>query len=156
MENATKALLIAAGVLIGVMILSLAVALYSELDAYVESSNEKIEFNELNAFNTQFTKYINYIGGEKQFDLTIQDVVTAANIAYENNLDYNATVDLRGNPSTLYVAIYLDGRSIENDIHEKTSNLLTDNLGKTYKCGGSDVKYSQATGRIYEVYFSTE
>lgn len=156
MENATKALLIAAGVLIGVMILSLAVALYSELDAYVEISNEKIEFNELNAFNTQFTKYINYIGTEKQFDLTIQDVVTAANIAYENNLDYNATVDLRGNPSTLYVAIYLDGRSIENDIHEKTSNLLTDNLGKTYKCEGSAVKYSQATGRVYEVHFSTE
>lgn len=156
MENATKALLIAAGVLIGVMILSLAVALYSELDAYVEISNEKIEFNELNAFNTQFTKYINYIGTEKQFDLTIQDVVTATNIAYENNLDYNATVDLRGNPSTLYVAIYLDGRSIENDIHEKTSNLLTDNLGKTYKCESNNVKYSQATGRIYEVYFSTE
>lgn len=133
MENATKALLIAAGVLIGVMILSLAVALYSELDAYVESSNERIEFNELNAFNTQFTKYINYLGADKQFDLTIQDVVTAANLAYENNVEYNATADLKGNPSTFYVAIYLDGQSIEDVIHDETSNyyitkLLTDNL----------------------------
>ena len=156
MENATKAMLIAAGVLIGVMILSLGVALFSELEAYVESSHERMKFNEQNSFNTQFLKYINYMGTEKQFDLTIQDVVTAANLAFENNKSYNATEDERGNQSSLYVAVYLNNSPIEADIDEKSVELLADNIGKTYKCRNSDIVYSGETGRIYEVYFFNE
>ena len=40
MENATKALMIASGVLIGVMIISLGISLYASLSGYVESSQE--------------------------------------------------------------------------------------------------------------------
>ena len=58
MENATKAMLIAAGVLMGVMILSLCAALYSELQSYVESSQEAMQFTEIKAFNNQFTVYL--------------------------------------------------------------------------------------------------
>lgn len=144
MENATKAMLIAAGVLIGVMILSLGVALFSELQAYVESSHERMRFNEQNAFNSQFAKY-------EDSTSTIQDVVTAANLAYQNNVDYNADESERGNDSTLYVAVYLDKTSIESTINEENVNLLSENLDKKYTC---TVIYSQATGRIYELYFS--
>lgn len=146
MENATKAMLIAAGVLIGVMILSLGVALFSELQAYVESSYERIRFNEQNAFNSQFTKY-------EDSTSTIQDVVTAANLAYQNNVDYNANESERGNASTLYVAVYLDGTSIESTINEENVNLLSTNLDKKYTC---TVKFSQETGRVYELYFWKE
>ena len=79
MENATKAMLIAAGLLIGVMIMSLGLALYNELANYVASSNERIMNNEINTFNTQYTKYLG------KSNLTIQDVVTVANMAFENN-----------------------------------------------------------------------
>ena len=128
MENATKAMLIAAGVLIGVMILSLGAVLFSELEAYVESSHERMRFNEQNAFNSQFTKYADSIS-------TIQDVVTAANLAYQNNIDYNATEDERGNDATLYVAVYLGGTSIENTVNDMNEannavNLLSKNLDK--------------------------
>lgn len=156
MENATKALLIAAGVLIGIMILSLAVSLYSELNAYVQSSQEAIEFNEQNAFNTQFTKYINYIGGEKQFELTIQDVVTAANLAHECNINYNIIEEeeineARGNDSSLYIEILLDGQPIEHTIDENSVNLLNNNLGRTYKC--ESIHYSEKTGRVNQISF---
>ena len=145
MENATKAMLIAAGVLIGIMIISLGVALFAELDTYVESSYEQIRFNEQNSFNAKFTKYI-------RNDLTIHDVITAANLANENNNSYNATEEERGNQSSLYVAVYLNGIAIESNIQDKTVDLLTNNK-KTYKCESTNVRYSENTGRVYEIYF---
>ena len=54
MENAVKALYIAAGVLMGVMILSLAVVLHSGLQGYVETSNKETRFNELKIINVKF------------------------------------------------------------------------------------------------------
>ena len=150
MENATKALLIVAGVLIGIMILSLGTALFLELEIYVESSHEKMEFNELNAFNTQFSKY-------SGTDLTIQDIVTVANLAHENNVEFNIikTDDIneaRNNPLSTYVAIYLGGNSIEYDINSKSSELLKEHLGKLFEC--EETLYSEETGRIYRMTFS--
>ena len=145
MENATKAMLLAAGVLIGVMIISLGVALFAELDTYVQSSQEQIRFNEQNSFNAKFTKYI-------RDDLTIQDIITVANLANENNNSYNATEDERGNQGSFYLAVYLGGIAIEGDIQDITVDLLTDNK-KVYKCENVDVKFSEKTGRIYEIYF---
>lgn len=145
MENATKAMLIAAGVLIGVMIISLGVALFAELDTYVQSSQEQIRFNEQNSFNTKFTKYI-------RDDLTIQDIITVANLANENNNSYNATETKRGDQGSLYVAVYLNGIAIESNIKDKTVNLLTNNK-KTYKCVNTDDMYSEKTGRIYKISF---
>lgn len=144
MENATKALLIAAGVLIGVMILSLGIALFAELEAYVESSHDRMEANEKNAFNTQFTKYLN------NEELKIQDVITAANLAFENNTYYDATyTDEDG--STMYVTVNLDNESIERDIQDKSARLLNDNIKNKYTC---DIKISEKTGRVYKVNFN--
>lgn len=149
MENATKALLIAAGVLIGIMIISLGVALYSEMDIYVQATHEKIKANEQNSFNRQFAQY-------NSTNLTIQDVVTVANLAYENNASYNATEAERQDQSSLYVAVYLNGTPIEQNINERATELLTDALanGSTYKC--AVFNYSEMTGRVYEIRFLEE
>lgn len=157
MENATKALGIAAGVLIGVMILSIGVILFADLQGYVDNSHEQIEFNELNKFNTQFTKYVNYIGDKKQFNLTIHDIVTVANLAYENNIKYNASEDERGNENTLYVAVYLDNEGyLESNIQDKSADLLRNKLGKEYKCTGDDISFSNSTGRVFMIRFFEE
>lgn len=158
MENAVKALYIAAGVLIGVMILSLGVALFTSLQNYVESSQEQIEFNELNNFNAQFTQYINYENDVKQYKLTIQDIITAAGRAYENNSSYNLDTTQWSDPdsNSLYVAVYLNGTRIDKDIKEKMVNLLEENLGKTYKCTSNDIKYSDKTARVYRIDFFEE
>ena len=144
MENATKAMLIAAGVLIGVMILSLGAVLFSELEIYVESSHERMRFNELNAFNSQFTKY-------DRNTSTIQDVVTATNLAYQNNIDYNATEDERGDENSLYVAVFLDGMPIENEINQIADDLLQDNISREYTC---TVSLSEVTGRVFMLRFT--
>ena len=55
MENATKALLIAAGVLIVVLIISLAIAVYRIGSGAMDSVN--FSGQEITAFNDQFTQY---------------------------------------------------------------------------------------------------
>lgn len=147
MENAVKALYIAAGVLIGVMILSIGVALFTSLQNYVNSSQEQVEFNELNSFNTQFTKYIND-------NLTIQDIVTAAGRAYESNSSYNPDPNQWvESESSLYVSVYLNGTRIDKTIKENMVDLLEANLGNAYKCEANNISYSNETARVYRVEF---
>ena len=105
MENAIKALYIAAGVLIGIMILSLAVMLFSSLQSYIDEYKEQIEFNELNAFNNKYQKYV-----DTEQNLTIQDIITVAGLAYEDNSSFNIdTGEWNIDENSLYIGIFLDG-----------------------------------------------
>ena len=149
MENATKALYIAAGVLMGVMILSLAVMLFSSLQSYIDEYKKEIEFNELNAFNNKYQTYV-----DTKQTLTIQDIVTVAGLAYEDNSSLNVdTKEWNIGENSLYVGIFLDGTRIDQKIKDNMQALLSENKGKTYECTASNVKYNKA-GRIYELHFS--
>ena len=169
MENATKALLIAAGVLIGIMVISLGVSLYVSLGSYVDSTKEQLELNEISKFNTQFLKYNNTILDESgsevpSFTLRIQDVVTAANIAYENNKNLG---DINGeaNENNLYVAVNVkyNGSQQLNNIQRtinsqdtnvwNSSKLLSSDSGHQYTCYTANIKISNKTGRVYEINF---
>ena len=57
MENASKALLMAAGVLIGVLIISLAVYLMSYFGGVSADIHKRQKANQINQFNSQFTAY---------------------------------------------------------------------------------------------------
>lgn len=159
MENATKALLIASGVMIGLMILSLGISLYTSMSGYVESMQEEMINSKIQQFNMQFAKFINYnkTTGKTEFTLTIQDIVTAANIAYESNKAHGLTSFDNNN---YYVEINMPGyTSIEklmglnSPSNSKIAEILESGLGKKYKCSSDDVKINSNTGRIYEVNF---
>lgn len=169
MENATKALLIAAGVLIGIMVLALGVSLYISLGGYVDSTKEQLAANEVSKFNTQFIRYNNTIVNESgdevvSFRVGIQDVVTAANIAYENNKNLG---DIYGeaNENNLYVAVnvkYNGAQQLDNiqqNINSQdpniwsSSKLLSGDNGYQYTCYIANVKISPVTGRVYEINF---
>ena len=155
MENAVQALLIVAGVLVGLMILSLGISLYSSLNGYVEQTQQEIANRETQQFNEQFLKYINCNDGatDVEFVLTIQDIVTAANTAYENNLKYGLTSH---SPNNYYVTININSgeSNLETTINSKSAEILENALGNEYKCSTSDVKINANTGRVYEVNFS--
>ena len=155
MENAVNALLIAAGVLIGIMVLSLGVTLFSSLSEFSGNTQKQIEENAVQKFNEQFTRYVDT-------SLTIQDVVTAANTARENNAKYGLTAPSDNN---YYVSIHLkdvvdsegikkDFNNLEKDIDNavKISDLLNKCIGRKYKC--TIVSLKPITGRVYEVTFS--
>lgn len=157
MENAAKALYIASGVLIGALIIVLGVTLFANLQVYVEESQEQIKFNDLNSFNTKYTNYINSIdeGRTLDFELKIQDVITAANLAYENNLKLNYDAYKNGSPDpnegNLYVAVYLG--TTRMDGNKDINNILQNNLEKVYVCKSTDVVYNMNSGRVCKVTF---
>lgn len=87
MENASKALLMAAGVLVGILILALMITMFlSSRD--LSSGYEKAKSSEaLQQFNVNFTKYIGQ-------ELNINQVVTICNFALENGINKS---DITGN-----------------------------------------------------------
>jgi len=153
MENAVQALLIVAGVLIGVMILSLGASLYSSLNQYVEQSQQEIIDREIQQFNEQFYKYINWDGTSPDVDfvLTIQDVVTAAFAARENNTEYGLT---QPDANNYYVTVNAEQSNLENVIHLDSVQILENGLEAQYKCTNKDVIINPITGRVCEVNFT--
>lgn len=78
MENATKALLMAAGVLVGILILTILVVLFLSARDVTTSHQDKRKSDAVQQFNTNFAKYLGQ-------DLTIHQVVTIYNFADEKN-----------------------------------------------------------------------
>lgn len=82
MENASKALLMAASVLIGLLILSLAVYLFASFASTSAELHKENAQKQVDQFNSQFTSLVGKEG------LTIYDVVSTANLATETNIYY--------------------------------------------------------------------
>lgn len=150
MENASKALIMAAGVLIGLMVLALFVYLFSSFGASTAQMGDQIRQNQLNQFNSQFTSY------EGKDDLTIYDVVTVANLATENNKYYNYPLRKEDNINDSYVSVIFNGEHIEGKtdygtyIDKDVENVSEDTFLTTYNC---KVQISPVTGRVYKVTF---
>lgn len=115
MENASKALLMAAGVLIGVLILSLGVYLYLSFSSSTAEMEKRMELDEINNFNNQFLAY------DGKDNLTIYDVYTVANLAKESNRKFEIE-DQKIEPYNYYVAVFFNNYNsgmkvgIEKDI----------------------------------------
>lgn len=145
MENAVQALLIAAGVLIGIMVISLGVTLFSSLGDYIGNTQKEIDMNSIQKFNEQFTRYIDT-------SLTIQDIVTAANTAFESNTNYGL---IEPSDTNYYVRIILNSENLEQTINgERMSELLKNCIEKKYECSRENVKVNSNTGRVCEVIFT--
>ena len=154
MENASKALLMAAGVLMGVVILSLAAYLFVTFSSSADDVKSEIANNQLNKFNSQFLAY------EQREDLTVYDILTAVNLAENNNKYYQLEPG-----DTNYITVKVDNSvvnstDIEKKINpeslEKEGEMKEDNLGgkslKNYRC---NVLLSDITGRVNAVNFSS-
>lgn len=93
MENASKALLMAATVLVGVLLISLGVYLFTIFGDFGSEMSEQLNEKDVSEFNAKFTKYESYIGDDGKWKNTCRahDVVSIANIAKENNSKYEYT-----------------------------------------------------------------
>ena len=77
MENASKALIMAGGVLLGVIILALMVTLFISSKDITNQYQQTKKTEEIEQFNVNFTKYLGK-------ELTIHEVVTICNFAIQN------------------------------------------------------------------------
>lgn len=116
MENASKALIIAGGVLIAILLLTLFTYLFSKMATGTSKIYDMMEQSEIAEFNQ---KFLNYKGRN---DLTVQDVVTIINLAKDGtdgpNAKASVTVKLDGNPVTSTVLVLLS-RSANSTKPEK-------------------------------------
>ena len=119
MENASKALIMAAGVLIGVMILTLWVYLFLSFGAQSEDIYNKMEEQQLVEYNAQYTLY------SGRNDVTIYDIISVANLAYENNKKY---LDYTNFDSEYQVMVMFNGRDIASTTLTDRNRLLQNYL----------------------------
>lgn len=145
MENASKALLMAAGVLIGVLILSLAVFLFAHFGTVSSELHKQQDMNDLNKFNTQFTSYEGKV-------CTIHDIISVANLAMNNNSNYSLTAQADNN---YYISVNIKSGQV-NNLQESLKNndavnkLIIDETNKKYNC---KVEISENTKRVKTVNF---
>lgn len=168
MENASKALIMAAGVLVGVLILSLAIYLIVNFGSASAQLHQEVATDQLNQFNSQYTTY-------QGSNATIYDVVTVANMATENNVNNGFERQVPGTElgRNNYICVMFKNRDIagyvgknadigsdeiaedtnqiENAINTNSAISRTVDALPKYNC---TVNISQITGRVYEVVFT--
>lgn len=116
MENASKALLMAAGVLIGIMILSLISYLYISFSSSADNIQKDIELAQIENFNNKFLVY----DGRK--DMTLYDMQTVVNLAKENNDYYGLT---EASEDNYYITVDIDS---EKNVEQKDFEITLEKL----------------------------
>ena len=151
MENASKALIMAASILLGVMIISIGVALFTTFLNFSKSTLEKVEETKIADLNNNYLKYENG-------NATAHDIVSVANLARENNIKYEIQNQTRYDENTYYVQVKVDKiYNFEKLEEEEKNNFLKENSlngeeTKYYKC--KEVKISNVTKRVMYIEFA--
>lgn len=164
-ENASNALVMAGGVLLAIMILSLIVVSFKSSADFAKDYEENIEQLNLQAFNNQFEIYNN------RSDLTIRDIVTVANLARDMNKKNGVENDEKS-PYYIKVRIYGETKKLEKSSKEDLVAYMESHTFKEfnkdnaqadlqkYKCVGiSDngmkegIGYSDITKKVNAIIF---
>ena len=142
MDNASKALIIAGGMLIAIMVASLFVYLFTTYGNYAENMYDRINQRQLTEANNEYTKY------EGSSDNTIYDVITVANKAK----DHNTSLDIaEGDRGYIRVVIVGENSKVEKCNNEEINALLQKYANETrFNCIVSET----SEGLISEVRFT--
>ena len=130
MENASKALIMAAEVLVGVMIISIGVYIFNVMGNYSAETAEKIEETRIASFNEQFLKYYGttYTDGSTPTPIkcTIHDIIGLANLANKTNQQNDLSMPQEKSDNTMYIQIELKigSKTYKNLEAESESNLI--------------------------------
>lgn len=123
MENASKALLMAGGVLIAILIIVLLVNSFTSISSLQQTKLSEEEQEKLVKFNEQYTKY----AGQYVYGTEVRSVMNKS----ENNGFVTVIVLPKGS--------------------EPPTNIGQDT--QYYKCPNDGIKYNDQTGRVEEIIF---
>lgn len=137
MENATKALLIAGGLLISMITISIFYFIFGNMSQMMSDTSENTEQKELIAFNSKFEAY------NKKLMYGI-DIVSVINMAIDNNIQYGLSQNYSENVDNDFVDYYVNVKF--NYYNVGTFNLKTDYL--TIKKSVLDVANMSTKDRI--------
>lgn len=147
MENASKALIMAGGVLIGILIISLAVYLFTDFGSTSAQINAQNSQKQITEFNSKFTSYEEYKDKDGNWKITIYDIITLASYAKENNQYYEDT-------SEEQIKVKIDNIEIQDNTNDRNQELInkytSDGILKKFKC--SKVEYN-TRGKVNSITF---
>jgi len=103
MENASKALLIAGGVLIALIILAMLLAMFDSMSNIQKEHEEQTKIEQIAAFNSEFEVYNKKV-------MYGTDVITLINKVAENNKKYSTNNDYK-------ITVILDGTVVTSSNH---------------------------------------
>ena len=154
MENASKALIMAGGVLIGLLLVSLAVFLFADFGSTAAEINARRTQTQIAEFNARFTAYEgNDLSGNRK-KWTIYDVVTVLGYAKENNEyyidnlnEYGVTVTLTGYFGGIQD---IDGQRLLQEVIETLNTEGIEPNSRIYIC---NVIANNPNGRVSQVNF---
>ena len=155
MENASKALIMAGGVLIGILILSLAVYLFTSFGAESKKMYDRIESNQLTQFNAKYNIYAD------RKDLTIYEVISVANQANENNKNYKLYTDYE-TEYKIQIVLQAPNHNTSNlqDVTEEEKQEMINEFSEINDIGELKYKFEckvdyNSSGRVCRVYFKS-
>ena len=136
MENASKALLIAGGMLLLILVMSLAAYIFKQLGSQTSGFYRDMSDTEIFEYNQQFFKF----EGKK---LRIQDVITIINLAKDSNMrelvPYTIKVYYPGPEDLIDLNTF--------DIKRELSNSIND-YKRNYKC---EVEYAEKSNYVGKI-----
>jgi hypothetical protein len=142
MENASKALIMAGEVLIGVLVLSLLAIAFRAAGSFSKAVDDNIQTKLINEFNVKFENY-------NKDNLTAQDVITIANLAKECGASgYEVVVLVEGVEAKYQKPYLLDTEDMYNFI-QKYSYDTTNNNTIFFKC--KNMEYNEENGKINKI-----
>ena len=104
MENTTKALIMAAGVLLAIVILSLTVYFVNSFQGFTQDYNASLEKQQLDKFNSNFTIF------EGRNNISMHEIATIVNLAKE----FNKTNNLKSVDSQyIHVCVNINSKEID-------------------------------------------
>ena len=141
MENASKALLIGAEILIGLAIMTIFVVIINQFGGFARNVNEQISEKEINLFNANF-----YVV-ENRFDISAQEIASIINFAKKendkNNLDIRKDEDRN---SIYFIHVFINDKDYFID-------LLKDNEYEAYRDQNKFVRSMNNFLRDYNKYY---
>ena len=144
MENASKALIMAASILVGVMIISIGVALFNSFSEFSRSTVQKVEDAKIAEWNNNYLKYYGSYtddnGKVRPIQVTAHDIVSIANNAKQNNINYEFETKQNSDENSYYLQVIVENnKNFEFATDEEKNKFLKENSliqnsdGKTYE-----------------------
>lgn len=144
MENASKALIMAVSVILGIMIITFLCFVFGMFKNYNSKNIAQIEETETASFNKEFFKY--YENGKDTIKVTLHDIISISNFVKENNLKYDVK-EATKNSYYVTIDVYTKSEKIynfEKMSQDEYTNFLKQN--KTFKC--SEIIINKVTKRV--------
>ena len=151
MENASKALIMAGGVLIGILILSLAAYLFVDLGSTSAEITAQNAQKQIIEFNSKFTSYEGYKDSDGNWQINIYDIISLAAYAKENNEYYEDVEDEK-------ISVKIDNREIQDNDSAQNENLIknyikSDGTLVKFKCDNIDYN---SRGKVKMIIFKVD